>query len=153
MSRDIAAALAAEPFAVPVSDASRRHLTNESNEDAIKRTREKIEPFLEGFEILHNCILLVQYRRPDKTAGGIIRTENHKAEDIYQGKAGLVVKIGINAFVDRDGATFNGQGIAINDWAVFVPSSGKQLTVAGVECRVLTDTAIFGKIARPDLVW
>jgi len=45
-------------------------------------------------EIAQNECLIATYMRPEKTAGGIVLPHQNLKEDQYQGKVGLVVKIG-----------------------------------------------------------
>ena len=49
---------------------------------------------LSHIEIANNEVLLAIYMRPEMSAGGIVLTANYRKEDEYQGKVGLVVKIG-----------------------------------------------------------
>jgi hypothetical protein len=49
---------------------------------------------LSQVQIAQNEVLVAIYIRPEKSAGGILLTPNYRKEDNYQGKVGLVVKIG-----------------------------------------------------------
>lgn len=151
MSRQQAAALAAQDFGVTPADASRKHLENDP--DAVARSRKDIEAFLPHIDMFHNMILVVAYRRPAVTAGGIHRIDSTQEEDIWQGKVGLVVKTGPSVFKDRDDVDFGGQTINENDWIILTPQTGRLLEIGGVKCRVLSDRVVLGKTARPDLVW
>jgi co-chaperonin GroES (HSP10) len=121
---------------------------------------------LEHFEIAQNEVLIAIYRRPEKTAGGIILTHNSLKEDLYQGKVGLVVKIGSACqFVRTDAKTGITYGIpiALHDWVVVRPSDSWALDVNGdpntlkredfVPCRLVYDDQIRGKVANPQVVW
>src|SRR6266576_2723707 len=104
---------------------------------------------LSGFDIFHNQILVAIYVRPEKTSGGIIRPGSNVQEDEYQGKVGLVVKVGPAAFLDSDDETFQGQSVKVGDWVVFRVGDGWQLTIRDTACRILTDRTIRMRIKTP----
>jgi co-chaperonin GroES (HSP10) len=104
---------------------------------------------LSGFEIFHNQILVAIYVRPEKTSGGIIRPGSNVQEDEYQGKVGLVVKLGPSAFLDSEEENFQGQSVNIGDWVVFRVGDGWQLTIRDTACRILTDRTVRMKIKNP----
>jgi co-chaperonin GroES (HSP10) len=113
----------------------------------------KLGEILEGYEILNNDVLIATYRRPEKTAGGIVIPDNVLKEDIYQGKAGLVVKIGPSC-------DFPTVPIALHDWVVIRPSDGIAMELlvderknTKVHCRLVMDKFIKVKISHPSLVW
>lgn len=104
---------------------------------------------LSTFDIFHNQILVVTYVRPEITAGGIIRPNDNVDEDEYQGKVGLVVKIGPTAFLDNDDEDFQGQNLNVGDWVVYRTGDGWQLTIRGTACRILTDRTIRMRTKNP----
>ena len=111
---------------------------------------------LDGVEIFHNQVLVVVYIRPEKTAGGIILTDitgGIREEDKWQGKVGLIVKAGANAFVDPEGVWFKDVNLGVGDWAIFRPSDGWSITINGVLCRILDDTVLRGKTDNPDRIY
>jgi len=101
---------------------------------------------LSGFQILNNEVLIAIYRRPEKTRGGIILTPNNLNEDLYQSKAGLVVKIGPSC-------EFPTVPIALHDWVIVRPSDTYALEVNFVSCRLTQDKFIRVKVATPGMVW
>jgi co-chaperonin GroES (HSP10) len=104
-------------------------------------------------EIFHNQVLVAIYVRPEQTRGGIILPGSTRDEDKYQGKVGLVIKRGEDAFNDPTGKWFKGVEIGLHDWVVFRPSDGWPITVHGQLCRILDDTDVRGRIPAPDAVW
>lgn len=104
---------------------------------------------LSGYDIFHNQVLIAIYVRPSITAGGIYRPDDNIKEDEYQGKVGLVVKLGPAAFKDTDDETFNGQSLNIGDWVVFRTGDGWQLNIRDTACRILTDRTIRMRIKEP----
>ena len=104
-------------------------------------------------EIFNNQILVAVYIRPQKTKSGLYLSDKTTDEDRYQSKVGLVLKKGPSAFVDDTEEWFKGVNISENDWIVFRPSDGWQITVNNVLCRILEDVTVRGRIDQPDRVW
>jgi len=117
-----------------------------------QKLREEIGD-VSNVEIFNNYILVGVYIRPNKTKSGLYLSDKTTDEDRYQGKVGLVLKKGPDAFVDTEGKWFRGVEIKENDWIVFRPSDGWQVTVNGVLCRMLEDTSVKGSIDTPDRVY
>jgi len=107
---------------------------------------------ISGIKIFNNWILVAVYKRPEKTLGGIILTDNTRKEDEYQGKVGLVLKKGPLAFVDDDKVSFNGQDVELGEWIAFRVSDGWSLEVNGVICRMLQDVQIRLGLPSPDVI-
>lgn len=107
---------------------------------------------LSQIELFHNQVLLAVYIRPQRTKSGLYLTENHRDEDRYQSKVGLLIKKGPQAFVD-DGQWFSGLEFTEHDWLMFRPSEGWGITVNGVLCRIFEDISIKGRVQHPDAVW
>jgi hypothetical protein len=121
---------------------------------------------LSQVEIAQNEVLVAIYIRPEKSAGGILLTDRTRKEDNYQGKVGLVVKIGAACrFVRTDEKTglVYGVPIELHDWVVTRPSDTWPLDVnAGedtfdpknfVNCRLVFDDQIRMKIPHPGMIW
>jgi len=108
---------------------------------------------LSGCSVLNNQVLVVVYLRPEKTKGGVWLPDAVRAEDKYQGKVGLIVKLGPEAYSDDSGRWFNGLQIGLHDWIVFRPSDGWSLEVNGVLCRMLDDTSTKMTVPNPDIIW
>ena len=108
---------------------------------------------LTDIEIFNNQILVAVYIRPKKTKSGIYLTDNTTEEDRYQGKVGLVLKYGSEAFKDDEGKWFNGSSISEGDWVVFKPSDGWSVSVNGQPCRILEDYSVRARVQKPDHVW
>jgi hypothetical protein len=119
-----------------------------------------------GFKIAKNELLLAIYQRPEFTPGGIIQVPQTLKEDIYQGKVGLVVKIGEHCRFDRvDPYTGIPCGIpvSLHDWVVVRPSDTWPLDINVrpdildrrdfVACRLVKDDQIRAVIANPAMIW
>ena len=108
---------------------------------------------IDDIEIFNNQILVAVYIRPQKTKSGIYLPDSHVKEDEYQSKIGLVLKKGGMAFVDEDNQWFRDTKIELNDWIVFRPSDGWSVTINNNICRILDDTAVRGRVQKPDQIW
>lgn len=108
---------------------------------------------LDGIELFHNQILVAIYKRPERTAGGIILTDTARKEDEFQGKVGLVLKKGPLAFIDDAAVKFAGQDVTPGDWITFRASDGWALNINGVPCRMVEDSHIKLRVASPDQVY
>jgi len=107
---------------------------------------------IDGVEIFNNQVLVAVYIRPNTAKVGgrtFYLTDNTVDEDKYQSKVGLLVKKGPTAFVEGEGWFINTE-FNIDDWLVFKPSDGWNITVNGVLCRVIEDVNIRGRVDQPD---
>ena len=121
---------------------------------------------LSHIEIAQNEVLLAIYMRPEKTAGGIVLPHQNLKEDRYQGKCGLVVKIGSACrFVRKNTETGveYGLDIKLQDWVVVRPSDTWALDINSdvgalqvqdfVQCRLVYDDQIRMRVADPRVIW
>jgi hypothetical protein len=121
---------------------------------------------LSSVEIAQNEVLLAIYIRPEKTSGGIIVTANYRKEDEYQGKVGLVVKIGSACRfrrIDSHTGVEYGLDIKLHDWVVVRPSDTWALDVNSdpnvmdrtnfVKCRLAYDDMIRMRVESPGMIW
>lgn len=114
------------------------------------------------FLIAQNEILVATYLRPEKTQGGIVLPRSNLAEDIFQSKVGLVVKIGDACEFQRTNPNTGrkyGVAIALGDWIVLKPSDNWALEVRGsdrteyIHCRLVYDDHIRTVVSDPGSVW
>jgi hypothetical protein len=117
-------------------------------------------------EVAQNEVLIAMYMRPEMTAGGIVLPHQNLKEDRYQGKVGLVVKIGgACRFVRTDpitGVTY-GIPVKLHDWVVVRTSDTWSLEInadpnvsdprAFTLCRLVFDDQIRMRIPFPGMVW
>ena len=114
--------------------------------------------WLDSIEIFHNQVLVATYIEPEKTRGGIIRPDRTLAENRFQGKAALVLKMGPLAFVDDNVAKFGGVTVQEGDWVFVRPSDGMEFfsvdaTGAGTSCRLFEDVNIKARVSDPSLIY
>lgn len=121
---------------------------------------------LSGVEISQNQFIMAIYFRPEMTPGGIVMPPSYLKEDEYQGKVGLVVKIGSACrFVHTDektGVTY-GVPIALHDWVVVRVSDSWPLDINAhpnilrrdefVKCRLVFDDCVRLKVPHPGMIW
>lgn len=108
---------------------------------------------LSDVEVFYNKVLCGIYVRPEKTVGNVFLPDSIRDEDLYQGKAAIVLKVGPTAFVDDGQAKFNGQNISPGDWIVFRPSNGLKMKINKTDCVLLQDVQIELRIPAPDVVY
>lgn len=107
---------------------------------------------LDGIEVIGDMVLVGIYIRPEKTAGGIIRPDINKQEDVWQGKVGLVLKWGPDAFINPETGERYTQTVDVGEWCVFKVGDGWGLHINDYPCRLVRDTAIRMKIQDPTSV-
>lgn len=108
--------------------------------------------------VMFNRILVAKYIRPSvKKIGSIMlpesRTDKEADGDIWQGKVGLVVAMGPQAYVDDETTKFHGQRVEVGDWVWFRAADGMACQVNKQMCWVLQEPNIIGKVPHPDYVW
>ena len=122
---------------------------------------------LSEYEVFNSQVLVGVYIRPEKTASGLIMTTKTRDEDKFQGKVGVILKMGPRAFKDDNGVWFKDAVFNVGDWVVFRASDGWAITVPimpgtaddtdidgkGFLCRLMEDTAIRMRIPHPDAVY
>lgn len=108
---------------------------------------------LSGFTLACDKVLVATYRRAEKTAGGIIMTSNELDEDKFQGKAGIIIKLGSLAFKDDARTTHGEFSPKLHDWITFDPNQGKQQEICGLHCRILGDKNILMQVENPNFIW
>ncbi len=108
---------------------------------------------LSGTEIFNNQVLVAVYLRPEKTVGGIILPDQTRDEDRYQGKVGLILKMGPQAFKDDGEKWFSGVDVKVGDWIFFRGSDSWQVTINKSACRIVDDIHVRGKVSHPDAIY
>lgn len=107
---------------------------------------------LSGVEILGDKVLLGIFIRSEKTKGGIIRPDANIQEDVWQGKAGLVLKLGPDAFEDTPDYKFS-RKIKVGEWCVFHVGDASSVNINHVPCRYIRDVNIRMVVKDPNIVF
>lgn len=112
---------------------------------------DSVASHLHGIDIIGDMVLVGTYIRPEKTAGGIIRPETNKQEDVWQGKVGVVLKWGPDAFRNEEGEVYE-QAAGVGEWVVFKVGDGWSFNLNGYPCRLVRDANIRMIVKNPDVI-
>lgn len=108
---------------------------------------------LSKIDIFANQVLIGVYKRPERTKSGLILSDITRDEDEHQGKVGLVLKKGPQAYVDSDDYRFSeDEKVNIGDWAVMWVTDGRKIKINEQLCRVVKDVEIRMRVPKPDVV-
>ena len=109
---------------------------------------------INDFPLFGSNVLVAIYERPNKTKGGVYLADVTRAEDLYQGKVGLIMKLGPLAFTeDHDRGVVFPVTAKVGDWIVFRTSDTWQLAINKVPCRMMADVAVRMIVPAPDKVF
>jgi len=108
---------------------------------------------LSSVEVKFNMVLLATYFRPEKTSGGVFLPDENKAEDEWQGKVGLVMKLGPMAYEDDAETDFGGEKVEVGEWAVYKIGDTWSLNINGYPCRMIRDSSIKMTVKDPNMVF
>lgn len=124
------------------------------DEDPKQKLLEKVGD-LSGLRLMFNTILVALYEPPahKKTISGLYLPDKTRQESIWQGKVGLVVKMGPKAYKDDETTKFEGERVEVGDWVWFRPAEGEMAEVNGVPCRLFKENGIKAVIPDPDYVF
>jgi co-chaperonin GroES (HSP10) len=109
---------------------------------------------ISGIELFNDRVLVAIYRHEGVTKGGIITTPKTHDESDYQGKVGLVVKLGPLVSVKDE---VRGGSIKIGDWVAVNASSGLSMHAGNhgskAMLRMLPESEIHMRVKSPDMIW
>lgn len=114
---------------------------------------------LDDFVLWPTDVVVAHWERTTLPGSRLLAAAATKREDRFQGKVGMVLKLGSNAFVDAPDAQFYGFTATVGDWVVYKNTDGREFdivktgSVTKTIARALKDGEIFMKVARPDRVW
>ena len=107
---------------------------------------------IDGLTLYRNDVLIVTAPTMNKSKGGIIFTDPTKNEDRFQGKIGMVVKIGEVAFNDPEIWPNEDTRPTIGDWVVYRNADTHECAINKISCRFIKDYLIIGKVSAPDAI-
>ena len=140
-------------------------------EDQRKEILANVVPYLDSISAIYgNDVLTATYIEPEVTKGGIYLPDQRKTESVYQGKVGLVLALGIDAFKYSGGYDFicrqeNEDDEAYKervsqlipkqgDWVFYRPiGNAWKCTINGVACQFVKDSEIKGRLDTPDIIF
>lgn len=108
---------------------------------------------LSGFTVLHTDVLVATYVAPRKTAGGILLPDKSVEEDRWQGKVGLVLKMGEGAFRYTGAFTYEGSVPKVGDYVAFHTSDTREIGIRGTSCRTIDCSLIRMIIPDPSDIY
>ena len=94
-------------------------------------------------------MLILPYRPPKKTKGGILFSEKTLDETQLQTVAGYVLKMGPLAYADKKKFP-EGPWCQEKQWVVFARYAGSRFKIEGGEVRILNDDEILATIKNPE---
>ena len=136
-----------------------RQLAQAANRDPKRALLDAAGPLID-YEVFHNLVLVATYVPPEKI-GSIIIADRSMAEARFQGKMGLVLKVGPTAFIDDPRVKFGGVTVEPGDWVLYRPSDAMELFIKdytglandGLSCRLIEDAFIKGRVSNPALIY
>lgn len=108
---------------------------------------------LKGVKVKWNLVLVATYIRSETTKGGIIRPDMNVAEDEWQGKVGLVLKLGSMAYQDDAENNFQDERVEPGEWAVYHVGDARSINVNGYPCRLIKDSSIRMVVDDPSIIF
>ncbi len=123
--------------------------------DPRKALQDAMGRFADEMTVLGAQLLVAVYKRPDRTAGGVILAESTRKEDEYQGKVGLVLKIGPLAFQEDATHQFGDVIPKVGDWVMFNVGDTFGLHLGDSrdnKARIIEDVNVKAILKRPDIV-
>ena len=112
---------------------------------------DQVNQHLEDIEVMGASVLMAVYTRPDRTKSGIFLTDKTKDEDRYQGKVGLVLKVGPIAFQDDDTHRFGDFVPTVGDWVLINIGETFPFEMGERRCRIVEDVNVKAILRRPDI--
>jgi co-chaperonin GroES (HSP10) len=98
-------------------------------------------------------ILVAVYVPPEKTKSGLYLTSKSRDEANYQGKVGLVLKLGPLAFQEDPTHRFGPDTPKPGDWVVFSVGETFAFELGERRCRCVEDVDVQMIVQQPDSIW
>lgn len=136
---------------MPVSSASKIEMISQAADP--KQAIIKAVGDISGLKVGSDLVLLGTYIRNEMTAGGIIRPVDNVKEDEYQGKVGLVLKVGPIASGDWEDAAASGEMAKLHTWVVYQIKDAWPVQINGTACRFIPYDKIRASIPDPSMVF
>lgn len=128
-------------------------LTYTGEQDPKKIVTDAIGAALNGVTVFGNRVLVATAPHCERSRGGIIFTDKAVDENRYQGKVGLILKVGEGAFKFDGSYEWGGGKPAIGSWVFYRTPDSWECGLNGVSCRFIRDEYIVGEVNSPDAIW
>lgn len=128
-------------------------------DDPKKIILERLGDELEKFPDIYGQRVLVATAPSPATLGRsglLIATDKHKDEGRWQGKVGLVLKLGTTAFeCDPRYPSYEWKGPKpkVGDWVYYRTSHASERGIGGISCRMVFDAEIEGTVLDPEAIF
>lgn len=133
--------------------------SNDPKDELWKRAK----PLADHLNVYGDDALVAVYMRGGdgkdvKTAGGIILTEKTTAEDEFQGKIGLLMKVGPLFYgrgegEDSNAAFFGDHKPKVGDWVMVRVGDTFSFKVKDQKFRMCEARALRAGVNKPDVIW
>ena len=144
------------PSSLEILDIGGIRVGERHGEDPRDALWKKVGFVADHIKVPSSKILVAIYYRPETTTGGII-DPTVKAGDSFQGKIGLVIKLGPLAFQDDDTHTWGDVRAKQKDWVQFRVGDTAPWRLGRNEqsphFRFVEDVNVLAIWDRPDLAW
>jgi co-chaperonin GroES (HSP10) len=113
---------------------------------------------ISDIEVFNSMVLIAIYEHDGVTKGGIITGVGTRTESKYQGKVGLILKMGpgVNAGGDAR-LELRGGLFEVGDWVAVNASDGLSMNAgrhgSDVMLRLLSEASIHIRVKAPDSIW
>lgn len=97
-------------------------------------------------------VLVAIWVRPNRTAGGIELPDSYRDEDVFQGKTGLILMVGSQAFADDDTHQWPVKP-KVGDWVAYRVGDGWPFYIGEQPCRLVNERGIRLLLNRPDVIY
>lgn len=122
-------------------------------EDFKARIEGMLGKTLAGTEVLGSDVLVATYVEPEKR-GSLFIPQKSVQESIFQGRIGLILKMGSTAFkYTKGGYAWEGPKPQVGDWILFRFADAWELYLSGVSCRVVDAEVVRAIIEKPEVVF
>jgi co-chaperonin GroES (HSP10) len=116
---------------------------------------------IDGMEPAMNLILVATYVRNEKTKSGlIIGGDRTRAEDRFQGKIGLVLKLGPLVNAKNRPKVFGDYDVNVGDWIMYRTSDAHEFFFVdektgldGSSARLIEDGLVMGRVQDPEAIY
>lgn len=122
--------------------------------DFRKYVQSKLNRALDDVDVRDSNILVAAYVAPEKTAGGIIRPTTNVQQDIWQGKVGLILKMGAEAFkYTSRGYESKDEPYEVGDYVMYHASDARDLIMLGVACKIVDSSLVRMRASDPQIFY
>lgn len=131
--------------------------TYDAAEEAAKIMAQFDPAELDAIQLFGGRLVVAKWIRTK--AGNIILAKDTQNEDRYQGKVGLVIKVGPLAFVNDETHDWHGLSAKVGDWVMYGYNDGADFdyqpagTFEKVPCKTIDETDVKMVLTRPDFAY